>query len=345
DLVAGGAILEGETRHFATRDFPPPDLYGPAERFHLALLPLIVEGEALGFVAFDAMNLVPCATVVRQLAAALKSTRLYRLKSRFLSTVSHELRTPLNLIVGLSEILLREQSESAQLYREDVERIHDSAQHLSGLIRDVLDLSSSEAGRLKLAREPLDLRQVLEVVVKTGEQLTRDKGLAWCSTIPDWLPRVWGDRTRLRQVVLNLVSNAIKFTEQGTITLEVKRIEDLRAIADLGLRMADLQNQPSEIHNQQWVLVSVSDTGPGIPLEEQRAIFDEFRQSERTTARGYGGMGLGLAICKRLIELHGGEIGVYSSGDEGDGSTFYFTLPLRNEDVAPAEEGLRPQVV
>jgi signal transduction histidine kinase/AraC-like DNA-binding protein len=345
DLVAGGVILEGETRHFATRDFPPPGLYAPTERFHLALLPLIVEEEALGFVAFDATNLVPCATVVRQLAAALKSTRLYRLKSRFLSTVSHELRTPLNLIVGLSEILLREQSESSQLYREDVERIHDSAQHLSGLIRDVLDLSSSEAGRLRLAREPLDLRQVLEVVMKTGEQLTRDKGLAWRSTIPEWLPRVWGDRTRLRQVALNLVSNAIKFTEQGTVTLEVKRIDDIREIADLGFLIADWKHQQSEIRNQQWVLVSVSDTGPGIPLEEQRAIFDEFRQSERTTARGYGGMGLGLAICKRLIELHGGEIGVYSSGAEGDGSTFYFTLPLRNEDVAPTGEGLRSQVV
>jgi len=324
DPLAWGVLLEGQVKRFRTREFPPPALYATDQRFHLALLPLIVEAEALGFVAFDAGNLVPCATVVRQLAAALKSARLSRLKNRFLSTVSHELRTPLNLIVGLSEVLLREQAQaettSLEAYREDVERIHASAQHLSGLIRDVLDLAGSEAGQLKLAREQLDLGQVLEVVVKTGDQLARDKGLTWRSEIPEPLPRVWGARTRLRQVALNLVTNAIKFTAQGEVGLK----------AEVG---------------EKQLMVSVWDTGLGIPPEEQRAIFDEFRQSERTTARGYGGLGLGLSICKRLIELHGGEIGVQSSGADGAGSTFYFTLPFRNQDLAPESDRPHPQVV
>jgi AraC-like DNA-binding protein/ActR/RegA family two-component response regulator len=142
--------------------------------------------------------------------------------------------------------------------------------------------------------------------------MARDKGLAWRVEIPPDLPRVWGDRTRLRQVALNLVSNAIKFTERGEVTLRI------RAGAEA-------------------ITVSVSDTGLGIPAEEQGVIFDEFRQSERTAARGYGGLGLGLAICKRLVQLHGGHIGVQSSGQEGAGSTFYFTLPAMEAPALPPE--------
>jgi signal transduction histidine kinase/AraC-like DNA-binding protein/response regulator of citrate/malate metabolism/ABC-type sugar transport system substrate-binding protein len=345
------------TRRFLSREFPPPGLYSFSEPFHVALLPLIIQDEPSGYVAFDVAdpqkgtaNLEPCAVIVRQLAGALKSAHLYRavaegrreaeaarqlaeeanqMKGRFLSTVSHELRTPLNLIVGLSEMLLQAQTTLSlpDKYRADVERIHTSAQHLSGLIRDVLDLASSETRQLKLVNETLDLRQVLMGVAETGEQLASDKGLQWLAEIPENLPRVWGDRTRLTQVVLNLVSNAVKFTERGTITLTAERMKE-----DGGPRTKDegprtkenfiLRSNPSS-----FILVSVSDTGLGISPEEQAIIFDEFRQSERTTSRGYGGLGLGLAICKRLVELHGGQLGVRSSGEEGAGSTFYFTLP------------------
>jgi len=252
-LSPAGEAWEGSLKRFPSRTFPPEWLRPTQSPFTLVVLPLIVREGIFGFVAFDVGDLGllnVCAAIVRQLAAALKSAWLYRLKNRFLSTVSHELRTPLNLIVGLSEVLLRDQAQAAaaEQFREDVEHIHASAQHLSGLIRDVLDLAGSEAGQLKLAREPLDLRHVLDVVVKTGEQLARDKGLTWRSDIPDTLPRVWGDRTRLRQVALNLVSNAIKFTEKGTITMEVKRI------ADLGLLIADyeqsaISNPQSTINN------------------------------------------------------------------------------------------------
>ncbi|MEW6402056.1 MAG: substrate-binding domain-containing protein [Chloroflexota bacterium] len=320
-------------QRFPTRQFPPPDLYPKDGPFQLALLPIAIHKKPAGFVAFDASNLPPCLAVVRQLTSALESIRLYReaaegrrmaeeadrLKSRFLSTVSHELRTPLNLIVGLSEMQLKQPDRDV---RQSVERIHTSAQHLGHLIRDVLDLASSDAGQLRLTCEPLDLGESLQIAIKTGKQLARDKGLEWRTDISPQLPRVWGDRTRLQQVTLNLVSNAIKFTSQGWV--------ELRIYAE------DSQ-----------VCISVRDSGLGIPADEQAWIFNEFRQSERTTARGYGGLGLGLAICKRLVELHNGEIGVHSSGEEGAGSTFYIRLPvLGNVETLPlASQPLLTQTV
>jgi signal transduction histidine kinase/AraC-like DNA-binding protein len=222
-----------------------------------------------------------------------------RLKSRFLSMVSHELRTPLNLIVSLSEMLLWQQGG----YQQELSRIHASAQHLDGLIRDVLDLAGSQVGQLQLVREPLDLRQALDVVTLIGEQMAQDKGLSWVAEMPEALPRVWADRTRIRQVALNLVSNALRFTSIGEVRLTITQGEGI-------------------------VTVAVSDTGIGVPPEEQEIIFDEFQQSERTAARGYGGLGLGLAISRRLVEMHGGMIGVRSSGKEGEGAVFFFTLPV-----------------
>ena len=317
---------------FTTRRFPEAGFYPPGTPYQLAILPLIIQGANAGFVAFDAANLEPCAVVMRNLAAALQSSQLYRaeaegrrlaeeanrLKSRFLSTVSHELRTPLNVIVGLSELLLREQAQGAELAQQDLGRIYTSAQHLGFLIRDVLDLASSDAGQLRLSREPLDLVEALRSVVVTGEQLATDRGLAWRVQMPPAAPLVFGDRTRLRQVALNFISNAVKFTSRGAVTL--------------ALAADDAQ-----------VTVSVSDTGLGIPAEEQESIFDEFRQSERTAARGFGGLGLGLAISRHLIELHGGEIGVRSSGVEGEGATFYFRLPIMVQVEAQAQPAVIPQ--
>jgi signal transduction histidine kinase/CheY-like chemotaxis protein len=326
-LRCGLAAMPPSTQAiFSTRRFPDAGMYSPDTPCQLAVLPLIVQGANVGFIALDAANLEPCAVVMRNVAAALRSSQLYRdasqgrrlaeeanrLKSRFLSTVSHELRTPLNVIVGLSELLLREQAQDADLARQDLGRIFASAQHLGFLIRDVLDLASSDAGQLRLSREPLDLVEVLQPVVATGEQLAADHGLAWRVQMPASAPFVSGDRTRLRQVVLNFISNAVKFTARSAVTLAL--------VAD-----------------DAYVTVSVRDTGLGIPAEEQAYIFDEFRQSERTAARGFGGLGLGLAISRHLIELHGGEIGVRSSGVEGEGATFYFRLPITVEPAAPAQ--------
>lgn len=321
---------EARTERFATRQFPPPGLYPEESAYHVALLPLVVDQGKAGFVAFTidhVADMEPGAAIVLQLLSALRSIRMYReatedrrlaeeanrMKSRFLSTVSHELRTPLNLIVGVSEILLQARAESQkshpESYLQDIEWIHASAQHLDGLIRDVLDLARSEVGQLRLVCEPLDLNEVFRVAVIVGEQMARGKGLTWRTEIPASLPMVWGDRTRLRQVILNLISNAVKFTTYGEVTLRV------------------------EVKGKSMT-ITVSDTGLGIPVEEQELIFDEFRQSDRTTRRGYGGLGLGLAICRRLVELHGGMIGVRSSGEEGAGSTFYFTLPVLEAPLA-----------
>ena len=246
------------------------------------------------------------------------------LKSRFLSTVSHELRTPLSLIVGTIEMMQREGmgqiipgGAAGDAFRRDLESIRTGAGHLAHLIGDVLDLASSQAGELRLTCEPLPLAEVLGRVAALGEPMARERGLAWRMDLgggPEGaLPLVWGDRTRLQQVALNLISNAVKFTTKGTVSLWV----------EVGL---------------QDVMVAVSDTGMGIPLAEQELIFDEFRQSDRAAQRGFGGMGLGLAISKRLIELHGGRVGVLSTGAEGSGSTFYFTLPILAEAAAAPHE-------
>ncbi|MBK8420865.1 substrate-binding domain-containing protein [Candidatus Villigracilis saccharophilus] len=311
------ASSPSQAYRFATRQFPPPGLYPATQPYQLALLPIAIMEKPVGYVAFDAANLIPCLAVVRQLASRLESIRLYqeaadgrrlaeeanRLKSRFLSTVSHELRTPLNLIVGLSEMQLKQPTTDVH---ETLQRIYTNAQHLGHLIRDVLDLASSDAGQLHLFCELLDLGETFQAVIEIGKQLAQDKGLDWQIQIPKQLPQVWGDRTRLQQVALNLIANAVKFTAQGQVSLRI---------------------EVGEKH----LVVSVQDTGLGIPLDEQAWIFDEFRQSEHTAARGFGGLGLGLAICKQLIELHNGEIGVQSSGEEGHGSTFYFRLPMLDD--------------
>jgi signal transduction histidine kinase/DNA-binding response OmpR family regulator/ABC-type sugar transport system substrate-binding protein len=310
-------------RRFPTRQFPPRGLY-PAERaYQSIMLPLLRQHEQVGYIAFATDDLEPLGAIAQHVSAAIASAQLYKeaqegrqmaenanqLKTRFLSTVSHELRMPLNLVVGLSELLLREQGQGKQPARQDLERIYASSRHLGFLIRDVLDLASSNAGQLRLALEPLNLNDVLRAVCTTGEQLTAEKGLAWNATCLESDVRILGDRVRLQQVLLNLISNAVKFTAKGSVTLTAV--------------MAGTQ-----------VEVAVKDTGLGIPLEEQGIIFDEFRQSERTATRGYGGMGLGLAISRQLVKLHGGEIGVQSSGVEGEGSTLFFTLPVLEQSAS-----------
>jgi signal transduction histidine kinase/DNA-binding LacI/PurR family transcriptional regulator/AraC-like DNA-binding protein len=327
---------QGELR-FPSRKFPPADWVAQEGPFSLALLPLIAGRRRAGYVALDAEHLELNGAIAQELAAAVNTAQLYReategrrlaeeadqMKSRFLSTVSHELRTPLNLIVGLSELLMQSGQRDAATVSEplqrDVERIHASARHLGGLIGDVLDLASSDAGQLRLTREYVDLSQALRVVADTGQQMATDKGLAWQVDLPESGPWVWGDRLRLRQVALNLISNAVKFTERGEVNLLVRS-------------------------EGETVTVLVRDTGLGIPPAEQQAIFEEFRRSERSISRSYRGLGLGLAICKRLVALHEGSMGVFSSGEEGAGSTFYFTLPAVPAPVAAPAPPAAPPV-
>lgn len=303
-----------------SRSFPPSQWLTAGQPFQLSLIPLTGIDSEAGFVTFDCSRLDLYGTIVQQISAALNAARLYRaategrrlseeanqLKSRFLSMVSHELQTPLNLIVGMSDLLLRESAEGTQhlplQVRHDLKRIYDNARHLSRLIGDVLDLTSSDAGQLRLVCDVVDLGQVMRAVADIGQQMAADKHLIWHDAIPAEGPWVWGDRTRLQQIALNLVVNAIKFTNRGSVSLTVTTEADA-------------------------VTVTVRDTGIGLSLEEQARIFGEFQRTERSIERGYSGIGLGLAICKRLVALHGGTIGVHSSGVEGEGSAFFFRLP------------------
>jgi signal transduction histidine kinase/DNA-binding LacI/PurR family transcriptional regulator/DNA-binding response OmpR family regulator len=331
------ALADRSSQIFFTRDFPPPRLYAPDLPFQAALLPLFIPDGPSGYAAFQTGDLAPLGQIVRQLVAALHNVYLYQKtvearelaeeaneqKSRFLSVVSHELRTPLSLIFGLSNMMLEESRAAGDqellVSARDLKRVYIGAQHLESLIRDVLDLARSDVGQLRLHLEPINLREVLEAVAAIGEQLAHDKDLSWEMSIPDDLPLVRADRTRLRQVVLNLVNNAVKFTVRGGITLSACVVDGT-------------------------VRVSVRDTGLGIPREDQCVIFDEYRQSRRTTARGYGGLGLGLAICKRLIEMQGGEIGVTSSGEEGEGSLFFFSMPSLERQETPQPKPAPDQV-
>ncbi len=305
---------------FESNSFPPDGLFSSDRPFHLALIPLKANSIQIGYLIFGIEAFDLYGSIVQQLGGALATAELYRraiegrrlaeeanrMKSRFLSTVSHELRTPSNLIVGLSELVLQTHYESEnplpERMQRDIERINTYSQYLNSLIGDLLDLATSDAGKLRLSNAFIELGPALSIVAESGYQLALDKGLSWEANLPVSGPWVWGDETRLRQVVLNLINNAIKFTERGGVSLILEISADS-------------------------VRVSIKDTGLGIPVDEQATIFNEFQQTERSISLGYGGLGLGLAISKQLVEMHGGRIGLHSSGIEGEGSTFYFTLP------------------
>jgi signal transduction histidine kinase len=217
--------------------------------------------------------------------------------------MSHELRTPLNAILGYAELIADEvYGPTNDKVRGVLERVQANGRHLLGLINDVLDLSKIEAGQLVLALADYSLGDVVQTVITATEPLAAQKKLAFRLAVPAGLPHGQGDERRIAQVLLNLIGNAIKFTDAGEIGIAV-------AAADGAFEVA------------------VSDTGPGIPAAERQRIFEEFHQVDGTATRKKPGSGLGLAIAKRIVELHGGRIWVDS--EVGRGSTFRFTLPVR----------------
>ncbi len=267
-----------------------------------------------------------------QLAVAVENARAYelaqqaveelrradQLKSQFLANMSHELRTPLNSIIGFSKVILKGiDGPITDLQREDLTAIYNAGQHLLGLINDILDLSKLEAGKMRLSYEEVNIGEIIHSVMSTAAGLVKDKPIKLIEDVPPDLPTVRADPIRIRQVVLNLVSNAAKFTAEGHIRVFARRQESPEGLAE--------------------ILVGVEDTGPGIAPEDMEKLFKPFSQVDASPTRKTGGTGLGLSISRSLVELHGGRIWVES--EVGKGSTFYFTLPLlRPQEEAEEEE-------
>ncbi len=240
-------------------------------------------------------------------------------KSQFLANMSHELRTPLNAILGYTELIVDDvYGETPAKIRGVLERVQTNGKHLLNLINDVLDLSKIEAGQFTLATSSFSLPDMVDGVVTALEPLAREKKLALTADVQRDLPAAIGDERRLSQVVMNLVGNAIKFTDSGSVTI--------RARAAAGT-----------------FTIAILDTGPGIAKSDQQRIFEMFQQADSSSTRKKGGTGLGLAISKRIVEMHGGNIWVESA--EGKGSTFSFTVPLSGPPApvpaaAPKPEGV-----
>jgi signal transduction histidine kinase len=278
---------------------------------------LVVRRKAAGKFTRPVVNLLQ--TFAAQSVIAIHNARLFheiedkgrelqianKHKSEFLANMSHELRTPLNAILGYTELIIDNiYGEVPKKIQEVLERVEKNGRHLLNLINDVLDLSKIEAGRLTLSLNDYSMQDVIQTVFTSVEALAAEKNLDLKVKVSDVLKTGKGDEQRIAQVILNLLGNAIKFTDQGKVVVEATVFDES-------------------------FLISVSDTGPGLSEADQKNVFDEFRQADGSSTRAKGGTGLGLSISKKIVEMHGGRIWVDSI--LGKGSTFSFTLPVRVE--------------
>jgi signal transduction histidine kinase len=337
--VAARALLEGHTIHIPDVLADPEYTFLEAQKrggFRTALgVPLLREESPIGVIVltrptvrpFDESHIALVTTFADQAVIAIENVRLFdeiqeksrqleeasQHKSQFLANMSHELRTPLNAILGYTELMADgAYGEPSEKMHGILKRLEANGKHLLGLINDVLDLSKIEAGQLVLELSDYCIQDIAQTVRSTLEPLAADKKLAFKVEVAPKLPSGRGDGRRLTQVLINLVGNAIKFTDTGEVAIK------------------------AEAHNGSFH-VSVRDTGPGISSADQARLFQEFQQADNAITRKKGGTGLGLAISKRIIEMHGGKIWVESQ--PGQGSTFTFTLPV----VVEQQVNLEPQ--
>jgi GAF domain-containing protein len=302
-------------------------------------VPLLREGVPLGTIALYKTEVAPftdkqielLTTFADQAVIAIENVRLFdeiqdksrqlaeasERKSQFLASMSHELRTPLNAIIGLTEMMVsnaaRFGTEKAQ---EPLQRVHRAGNHLLGLINEVLDLSKIEAGKLELNRESVNLARLIDEVIGTAGQLAEKNRNRLIVEAQENLGALNADSMRLKQILLNLLSNACKFTKEGEVALRVRKVVDGR----------------------DWVELAVADTGIGLTGEQQARLFQEFTQADSLTARRYGGTGLGLAISRKLARMMGGDVIVAS--EPGKGSVFTVRLPGGADTPTKAKPGL-----
>lgn len=299
---------------------------GPMPEGIMLTLPLEVRGETVGHLVVRGTGpLTPEAAELAGAIAAQTSTHLEmlrlteelqqraaelleldHLKSGFLANMSHELRTPLNSILGFSDVMLEALDGPLTTNMEmDLRLIQKNGQHLLHLINDVLDMAKIEAGRMNLDPEKVRIHEILDEVTSITSTLASEKHLAlFIDPDSDQTVEIIADRTRMRQVMINLVNNAIKFTEKGQISIRVAK------------------------YNHENILITVKDTGIGIPPDKLEAIFQEFTQVDTSSTRKAGGTGLGLPISRRLVEMHGGRLWAESTGVPEEGSTLFVVLPL-----------------
>jgi signal transduction histidine kinase len=257
-----------------------------------------------------------------QLATAAKLREVDRLKSEFLASMSHELRTPLNSIIGFADVMLEGiDGPLNERMTEDVTFIRDSGRHLRELIGEILDMSKIEAGMMELRYNKVDPKRLAKDVMSAASGLRQNKELELRMDVDPDTEIIQADEMRLRQILYNLMSNAVKFTEQGYVALRMKTTADA-------------------------LLVIVEDTGIGIRAEDIPIVFEQFRQVDGSLTRKVGGTGLGMPISKSLVELHGGQMGVDST--PGKGSSFWFTIPKTGPtaaakgDTGPLRPGTGP---
>ncbi len=251
------------------------------------------------------------ATIAQQRAQAANKA-----KSMFLANMSHELRTPLNAIIGYSEMLQEDAADmSPEEIASDLRKVTGAGKHLLSLINDVLDFSKIEAGRMDLALEQVDVAALVRDVEGTASPVVKKQGNQFVVCTEDSVGHLTADAGKVRQVMLNLLSNAGKFTTKGTITLHAKRMRR---------------------NGEEWIALSVEDTGVGLTREQFGRLFQAFAQADATTHNQHGGTGLGLALCRRFCLMMGGDIEVQSKA--GSGSTFTVMLPVKGPGATATDD-------